>query len=57
MKSLLKLFSVIGLLLTAVPSFFVFAGKLSIEHHYRLMFIGMIVWFLSAPLWMLKRAE
>lgn len=57
MNRLMKLISLVGLLLTAVPAFLVFFGKLAIERHYRFMLIGMVVWFLSAPFWMLKKAK
>ncbi len=57
MTFLLKLFSLVGLLLTVVPAFLVFFGKLPIERHYHLMLIGMVVWFLSAPFWMMKKGK
>lgn len=57
MIRLWKLLSLVGLLLTAAPAFLVFVGKLPIERHYLLMLIGMVVWFLSAPFWMLKKAK
>lgn len=44
-----------GLILTIVPSFFVFLGDLSWESHSRLMFIGMILWFVFAPIAMKNR--
>ena len=47
--------SVLGLLLTAVPSIFVFYGALSWKIHVQLMFIGMLLWFVFAPMWMLKK--
>jgi len=55
MRTVLKIISFIGLLLTIVPSFFVFAEQLPIETHYTLMLIGTFVWFLSAPFWMLEK--
>ncbi len=55
MRTVLKIISFIGLLLTIVPSFFVFANRLPIEMHYTLMLIGTFVWFLSAPFWMLEK--
>lgn len=39
-----------GLILTIVPSFFVFLRDLSWEVHARWMFIGMILWFIFAPI-------
>ncbi|MBN1559090.1 hypothetical protein JW998_02490 [candidate division KSB1 bacterium] len=50
-----KIFSLIGLLLTIVPAILVFVGKLQIEQHYVLMFIGTIIWFVCTPFWMLKK--
>ncbi len=41
-----------GLILTVVPAFFVFLGDLSWEVHARLMFIGMLLWFIFAPIGM-----
>jgi hypothetical protein len=53
--TVLKTFSFLGLLLTIVPAILVFAGTLQIQQHYTLMFIGAIIWFASAPFWMLKK--
>lgn len=55
MTGLLKLISLLGLFLTIVPAFLVFAGKLTLERHYLLMLVGVFVWFLSAPFWILKK--
>ncbi len=55
MTLLWKVLSLIGLLLTIVPALLVFAGTMAIESHYTLMFIGTILWFGSAPFWMLKK--
>jgi len=52
MKGLLVAASFVGLALTVVPSFFVFAGTLTWETHALLMLIGTIVWFGTAGLWM-----
>lgn len=41
-----------GLILTIVPAFFVFLGDLSWGVHARLMFIGMVLWFVFAPIGM-----
>ncbi len=41
-----------GLILTIFPAFFVFLGDLSWEVHSRLMFLGMLLWFIFAPLGM-----
>ena len=47
--------ALIGLALTIVPSFFVFIGSLSWGDHVRLMFIGMLLWFIFAPIGMKSR--
>jgi hypothetical protein len=52
MKTVLKIVSYVGLVLTVVPAFAVMAGAISWETHALLMFIGMVVWFCSAPFWM-----
>jgi len=46
---------VAGLILTIVPSFFVFSGNLTWQAHARLMFIGMLLWFIFAPIAMKKK--
>ena len=55
MTMVLKIISLVGLLLTIVPAFLVFSGTMAIESHYTLMLIGTVLWFASAPFWMLKR--
>lgn len=49
MKPLLKIISYIALLATVLPSVLVFAGVIELETHKWIMFIGMIVWFVTAP--------
>ncbi|TEU06145.1 MAG: hypothetical protein E3J22_04200 [Candidatus Aminicenantes bacterium] len=46
-----------GLILTIVPALFVFLGDLSWEVHARWMFIGMILWFVFAPIAMKKKQK
>ena len=55
--TLLKILSYIGLLLTIAPAILVFSGILQLQQHYTLMLIGTIVWFFTAPFWMLKKKE
>jgi len=52
MRVLFVILSLLGLCLTVVPAFFVFYGLLEWRVHTQLMFVGMILWFVSAPLWM-----
>lgn len=54
MKTLLKILSAIGLILTLLPSFLVFAGVIEFDTHKLLMLIGTILWFATAPFWMNK---
>ncbi|MFT2010478.1 hypothetical protein ACMA1I_17520 [Pontibacter sp. 13R65] len=57
MHILLKLISYIGLLLTVVPSILVFLGQIELSFHKTLMFVGMLMWFLTAPFWLNKQSE
>lgn len=52
MKYFLKSVSLVGLLLTVVPSFLVLNGRIVWDLHAQLMLAGMILWFASAPFWM-----
>jgi len=52
MKTILKIISLAGLLLTILPAIAVFKGFIEIENHYTLMAVGMVLWFGSAPFWM-----
>jgi hypothetical protein len=49
MKQVLKIISYIGLLLTIVPSLFVFRGVIDMKVHFNLMIVGMVLWFATAP--------
>jgi hypothetical protein len=52
MKKLLVVPSVIGLGLTLIPSFLVFAETMTLESNKVLMLLGTIVWFLAASSWL-----
>ncbi|MBN2167493.1 MAG: hypothetical protein JW717_14550 [Marinilabiliaceae bacterium] len=52
MKIILKIISALGLVLTIIPSLFVFNGTITMQNNYWLMGIGMLLWFGSAPFWM-----
>jgi len=49
--------SLVGLCLTVLPSFFVLHEQLSWKVHTQLLFVGMILWFISAPFWMRKEKK
>lgn len=51
-KRILQIISIIGLLLTVVPSTLVYAGKIELKMHFTLMIVGMVLWFATAPFWM-----
>jgi len=57
MKKILPIISYTGLLLTALPAFFVFAGNLSSETYQKLMIIGAVLWFSTAPFWIDKKIK
>ncbi len=56
MKTIMKIMAVTGLMLTIVPAILVFNGVLDWQTHATLMFVGMILWFASAPSVMKKKA-
>ncbi len=56
MRPLLKIISILGLLLTLLPSFFVFMNLIDFELNKTLMLIGSILWFASFPFWIDKPA-
>ena len=56
MKNILKIISLLGLVLTIVPSTLVFKQVIDLNLHYNLMIIGMVLWFGSAPLWMKSKS-
>lgn len=52
MDILLKSISFLGLGLTVVPAFLVFAGSIEWSTHAMLMMVGALLWFVTAPFWM-----
>ncbi|MDN3669452.1 hypothetical protein QWY93_08925 [Echinicola jeungdonensis] len=57
MKTIIKILSLLGLLMTLLPSFFVFKEVITADQCKILMFIGTVVWFVTAPRWMNKKEE
>lgn len=51
MRILLIVISIIGLMLTIIPSMLVFTQNITLETHKYLMAIGMILWFGTAVFW------
>ncbi len=54
MRYVLKAGSFVGLGLTIVPAFLVFAGTLTWDTHAVLMAVGALLWFVTAPFWMVE---
>lgn len=54
MKKLIPFISILCLLLTLLPSFFVYLQLIDLETNKALMLIGTLGWFLTAPFWMNK---
>jgi hypothetical protein len=51
MKTALRLVSYLGLALSVVPGFFVMAGSLSMPAYYKIINVGMVLWFATAVFW------
>lgn len=52
MKKVLIAISYFGLACTILPSILVLKGVLTLQNHFWLMTIGMLLWFSTAPFWM-----
>jgi hypothetical protein len=50
-RLILKAISYIGLAVSIIPAFLVFAGVLSKQVYLNLMIVGMVLWFGSAIFW------
>ena len=55
MKKIVWFISFLGLALTLFPSIFVFIGTIEIDINKKLMFLGTLLWFISAPFRMKKK--
>ncbi|PKA99619.1 hypothetical protein B0O79_3336 [Flavobacteriaceae bacterium MAR_2009_75] len=51
----LKIISYIGLALTLIPSFLVFANLLELQDYKTLILVGTIIWLFTAPFWINKQ--
>lgn len=52
MKSILKILSIIGLILTLLPAILYFYQYITLDMQKLLMACGMGLWFLTAPFWL-----
>ncbi len=57
MKLIAKVLSLVGLVLTVVPSFFVLGGALDESTYKLLMLIGTVAWLVTAPVWIFKNKK
>lgn len=57
MKTILKIASFVGLVLTIVPPIMFFKSVISLDSSHLYMTIGMFVWFGSAPFWINKKTD
>ncbi len=57
MKTLLKILSYLALAGTIVPSIMVFMEKMDIDTNKNIMTVSMVIWFITAPFWVNKKAE
>ncbi|MEJ2504054.1 MAG: hypothetical protein P8177_12220 [Gemmatimonadota bacterium] len=57
MKRLAQAASGAALAFTVVPSFLVFAGAIPWRTHAVWMLVGTLLWFATAPFWMVEAAD
>jgi len=57
MKPVLVTLSLVGLALTVVPAFLVFAGAITWLQHASAMMAGAVLWFATAPFWMKEEGD
>lgn len=57
MKSVLKIASVIGLMLSIVPPILFFLGNMDLDTMKLWMGIGMLAWMVTAPFWINKKED
>ena len=55
MRKVSLVLSLLGLVLTVVPSFLVFFQVISKEENAKAMGVGMMIWFLTAWVWKSKK--
>ncbi len=54
---ILKFISYLALAGTIIPSMLVFFGDMSLQTNKIIMAISMVVWFVTVPFWINKKAE
>jgi hypothetical protein len=56
-KTILKVVSFAGLVLTLIPSFIVFYQRIDLDSNKNLMLLGTVLWFATSPFWMNKKSN
>ncbi|MCY1722049.1 hypothetical protein OU798_16965 [Prolixibacteraceae bacterium Z1-6] len=56
MKKILMVISYLGLACTLLPSILVLIGVFTLQNHFWLMSIGMVLWFSTSPFWMKSKS-
>ena len=57
MNIILKIISYLALAGTIVPALLVFSGSMDLQANKNIMAISMVVWFVTAPLWINKKSD
>lgn len=55
--TVLKIISYLSLAGTIIPSLLVFFGDMDIQTNKNIMAVSMVVWFVSVPFWINKKAD
>lgn len=55
MRILLIIISIVGLLMTIIPSIMVFTQNMTMESHKQYMTVGMVLWFGTAVFWIKEK--
>ncbi len=55
MKLIIQFLSLVGLVLTVAPAFFVLGGALDDATYRLLMLVGTLLWLGTAPFWIFKK--
>ena len=56
-KTILKIASFAGLVLTLIPSILVFSQGIDLDSNKNLMLLGTVLWFATSPFWMNKKSN
>jgi hypothetical protein len=51
MKKYLRIISYLSIALAVVSSILVFKGTIVLKTHFTILFIGMLLWYATAPFW------